>query len=687
MKLTIFKFNSKLIILGLMFFVSCLFLIFNPSEVLAALDNSLVIDEGVYYNRYSMNEAEIQSFLVEKNSYLKNYTEPNDVYIGPSVNVKGWSASKIIYNCAIWNGLSPKVILVTLQKEQSLITNSVLLNGQSSLDGAMGYGYLESGITLSVYKGFSMQVAWGSFGLKKWSDYAISHSEYNDFGTTKYWVDYPITIDGQTFIIKNGPTAALYRYTPHIQTSFYLIFTNFFSTVNSDGPYLIVNENNPTGVYLVDNNKKYPIPANIFNSWGFNTRKIYYITEESFNSYTTSLVNLTKLININGHVYFIDRGSRLGIVSPEQFNLWGFNWDDIIILNTINSYTLNDIGSLSQIIRKPESGKFYFMDNGILRYITNPELISQLGYPKIKITDISSDINFILGNNFSSFIVKGSSGLKYIIDDGNKKLISDQLIAILKLEDYNITILDDSSINFLSIGSNVNPWVSTKGLNGYYLIDGGEKRPANKIEINNSWGYPNNYTNLPLSTINTYPTGEPLTQLALYSGSVYLAQEGKLRPINDSDTFNIFKDNWGLGWGDIKKISTDLFNYYNVGVKIYFPRIVTYSYGGSVFFMDIDGKRPINSIDTFNNFGFIWNNIFYTKNNNFLLNYPSPNRLTRLVSNRGSIYLIENKTKRPISSAQSFINHSTFDPLYRWEDVVPISDYPLSLLQLGEIIY
>ncbi len=230
--------------------------------------------------------------------------------------------------------------------------------------------------------------------------------------------------------------------------------------------------------------------------------------------------------------------------------------------------------------------------------------------------------------------------------------------------------------------------IGSYNLGGVFYIENGYKRPIINSSIFNNWGF--NWDNVywaPLSTINTYPTGEPLTQLALYTGSVYLAQEGKLRPINDSDTFNIFKDNWGLGWGDIKKISANTYNLMTKGALITFPRLVTYSYGGSVYFMDDDGKRPIVDVDTFYNWGFAWINIFYTKNNTFLLNYPSPNRLTRLGSNNGSVYVIGSGSKMPVFSAQTFNEHSVYDPLYKWGNIVPISNNALNSLFLGPIIY
>ena len=97
---------------------------------------------------------------------------------------------------------------------------------------------------------------------------------------------------------------------------------------------------------------------------------------------------------------------------------------------------------------------------------------------------------------------------------------------------------------------------------------------------------------------NSFAPGDNLTPLTSHAGGVYLVQNNTFRPIFDSNTFNIFKDNWNLGWGDIKPVSDAIFASKGQGEQITFPRLVTYSNGGPVYLHGSDGKRPIqNALD------------------------------------------------------------------------------------------
>jgi hypothetical protein len=376
--------------------------IFTPQKTEAALDNTRVIDDSIYYNKNSMTEGQIQAFLESKDSYLKNYVIPNDVVIGPNINVKGWRASQVIYWSAQWNGLNPKVILVTLQKEQSLVASPILPLGQYSLDWAMGYACPEGSDPNLTYQGFAMQVAWGSFNLKRWSDWAISHDS-NSWGI--YWVGETLNIDGISVYLSNGPTAALYRYTPHIQTSFASIYTLWFGSLIKEGFYLVADVSNPTGVYLVEANNKRGVPADVYNSWNFANYPIDYISNDSFISYNTAQ-DLTKLVSVNGHVYFVDRGEKKGVPDSNIFDIWGFDWNSITpILETTRDYIPTG-ANLSFLIQLENAGTVYLVDNRTKHPILSYSLLQYYGYPgQRNISIVSNDFSLSANSSIDGFTI------------------------------------------------------------------------------------------------------------------------------------------------------------------------------------------------------------------------------------------------------------------------------------------
>ena len=130
-------------------------------------------------------------------------------YVGGS----GESAARVIFKVQQACNLSAKVILVTLQKEQSLLTNPAPSDGV--MRKAMGYGCPDTSACDSTYYGFFNQVfaagrqlTWygnpeGSFtSIRVGQVNAIRYHPNAGCGT-------------KDVLVRNRATAALYYYTPY----------------------------------------------------------------------------------------------------------------------------------------------------------------------------------------------------------------------------------------------------------------------------------------------------------------------------------------------------------------------------------------------------------------------------------------------------------------------------------------
>jgi hypothetical protein len=201
-------------------------------------DSNNLISDGEFTDINSMSQPEIQQFLVAHGSFLANYSQ------------NGRSASQIIYDAAHGYGdasgslngitintttgtVSPKVILVTLQKENSLI--SMTTQNDSSLNSAMGYACPDSGGCNSAYAGFTKQVENASWQLRYNYDRA-SGTGFSDYqvGQTQIFSDYN---GDHTVTFANRATSALYRYTPHVYNGNYNFWNLFNNTYNFDANY------------------------------------------------------------------------------------------------------------------------------------------------------------------------------------------------------------------------------------------------------------------------------------------------------------------------------------------------------------------------------------------------------------------------------------------------------------------
>jgi len=161
------------------------------------------------FRSQDMTATGIQEFLDRQAGPLKNK------YFNDHNGVRK-SAAEIIADAAKHYNISPRVILVTLQKEQSLLSKTP--RKKSGYDWAMGCGRPDSGISVMKYKGFGNQVWGGAQKFDKWDKYWSSGTKMN--------------IDSSKVTPANGSTFAQYKYTPHLTgvTSFWTLWMRYFNS-------------------------------------------------------------------------------------------------------------------------------------------------------------------------------------------------------------------------------------------------------------------------------------------------------------------------------------------------------------------------------------------------------------------------------------------------------------------------
>lgn len=171
-----------------------------------AFDPEHVITDANFRDVGSMTAADIQAFLEQQPGIL-------DTHRAPDHTGKVRSTAEMIAEAATAFNVSPKVILATLQKEQSLLGDAT--PKKSQLDWAMGAGKADTFTTWSMM-GFGNQIWWGAQKLDKNADL------YQPGATLK--------IDGSRIAPVNGSTFGLYRYTPHFRgtMSFWLLYWRYF---------------------------------------------------------------------------------------------------------------------------------------------------------------------------------------------------------------------------------------------------------------------------------------------------------------------------------------------------------------------------------------------------------------------------------------------------------------------------
>ncbi|GAA1723295.1 hypothetical protein GCM10009710_00130 [Aeromicrobium alkaliterrae] len=183
-----------------------------------------IIADGVFFNPYTMTEAEIQTFLNVRGgpctagfTCLKSYSDtmpakPADAFCGGYPASGAEPASRILFRVANSCGINPQVLLVMLQKEQGLVTGRS--PSATAYRSAMGFGCPDTAACDTAYYGFANQVY---NAARQFQRYANS-GQYTwvKVGATNQIRYHPNAACGTGPVyIANKATAGLYYYTPY----------------------------------------------------------------------------------------------------------------------------------------------------------------------------------------------------------------------------------------------------------------------------------------------------------------------------------------------------------------------------------------------------------------------------------------------------------------------------------------
>jgi hypothetical protein len=172
-----------------------------------------IISNKKFTDTSTMSANRIQEWLGGIDSKcLKDYKTPSieedsngEVQYGSDVK-----ASKAIRQAAELNNINPQVLLVTLQKEQGLITRDDCPDWR--YETAMGFGCPDGEPCNEKWYGLSRQLYQGAYHFRGYYDDSLSYVPYS---TGKHDIAYHPDCGSSEVNIVNQATASLYSYTPY----------------------------------------------------------------------------------------------------------------------------------------------------------------------------------------------------------------------------------------------------------------------------------------------------------------------------------------------------------------------------------------------------------------------------------------------------------------------------------------
>lgn len=201
-----------------------------PAADTSAFRPGNIISNSVFYDSRAMGSAQIQSFLNSKGSScrpaaggpacLKDYvlatpTRAADAYCQGRYNgAARETAAQVIAKVGLACGINPRVLLVTLQKEMTLVTRSAPT--AKHYTRAMGFGCPDSanGGCDSTYNGLFNQLYTASKQFKRYAAKPTGYGHVAGLMNTVMWNPNPACGTSRVYI-ENQATASLYNYTPY----------------------------------------------------------------------------------------------------------------------------------------------------------------------------------------------------------------------------------------------------------------------------------------------------------------------------------------------------------------------------------------------------------------------------------------------------------------------------------------
>lgn len=448
---------------------------FNPNYILS---------DAELEDQTSLSQDAIQRFLESKGSFLAKFTE---VVVGVRK-----TASQIIYDEAQLYGISPKVILAMLQKEQSLITDAS--PSQDQLDWATGFGVCDScsksDPSLATFRGFYNQVS--LFAEKVRVNYL---RDLGSLGRTLTgWGPGRAkqTLDGYEITPVNNATAVLYTYNPYrgggrigANFNFWKIWQRYFVREYPDGTLL--QEAGQAGVWFLQNGKRRPFATRSALYSRFDPNRIIQVSKNELEKYEVGapikFANYSLLRAPWGTVYLLVDDTIRGIASQEVFRTIGFNPEEIVQVTKedIKSYTEGEKITIASayptggLLQDTKTGAVFFVQDGKKQGIIDRSIMS-VNFKSRKPTPVHPD-------------------------------------ELARYADAGRLALADGTI------------VTAPGSPAVYVIADGLRRPVVSEEVFEKLGYRwKDIVEVPGKVIELHPLGEPLDLILSDGGEDVLGE-------------------------------------------------------------------------------------------------------------------------------------------------------------------
>jgi LysM repeat protein len=492
-------------------------------------DPGLIISDSVFFDFGTMSVDDIQRFLESQVPVckskstgmpcLRNYkadtpeksADPGKcAYMPAKTNI---SAAQMIYDISRACGINPRVLLVTLQKEQGLVQSTI--PSPYMYRAAMGYGCPDSdpGICGKVWVGLFNQL-YKAAGQFQWYGDPNGSFTYLRPGrqiSIDYNPDSSKQCGKKTFTLKSQATANLYYYTPFTPNdaalrnlygigdrcsaygnrNFWRFYWDWFGSPIGGGFLL---KSSTSDVYFISNDVKYPLADPGLADDLAPLGPLGEISQDYLNSFPTGIpmTRIVKTPAVNGTsvYFFISGGKKYVFANCDQATNFGLDCNNAVELTRVQLDALPtgtfrpDVTAVVKSVAIAPATPSYFLISPTKKYPLDCAKASNLGVDCTKATQwTTAQLNALptvrlpLSSLGISAMLKNADGTRVFIQNGLKReVLDDASLSAAGIPDTAPSPLELSDFNYL-------PWGPPLAQDGSLFVNRASNREG--LIINN----------------------------------------------------------------------------------------------------------------------------------------------------------------------------------------------------------
>jgi len=527
-----------------------------------------IISDSLFFDGGAMTAGDVQAFLVAKGAActagalcLKNYVATStaqpaeaglcDGYPGGAVQTAAQIVAQVGASC----GISQKALLVTLQKENGLVTATAPTDARYRT--AMGFGCPDTAPCDTQYYGFFNQVYKAARQFKR---YAANPQNYSyRAGRVNTILFHPNSACGSSSVyIDNQATAGLYAYTPYQPNAsalgnlygtgdscasygnrnFWRDYTDWFGSTNV-GASLVHSSTDPT-VYLVTFDRKYPI-TDLATFESLSALGPLGLVPQSFLDARPTGVRMGRFVrDRSGTIYLVDRGRVYAAADCAQLEHWGVSCASYadMTLSDVQMSKFVKAGVLTYSVTTPE-GKRFAVFSGAKHEVADDAAAASnwpASTPAMPLSEAAlAYLPYGAPVVLPGVVVRDrSTGADVLVDTDRSLAIASGITDLTRLRNLSVRSLDHASVVFMTAANaTIDGVVKSPDGTAYALTADAAVRLA-ADQLTPLVASAPTVTAGIMSTLGTADAGTLLVRSA-QSSSLYLATKGKKRPVPSTD--------------------------------------------------------------------------------------------------------------------------------------------------------